>query len=146
MRPSTALNLAAPVPPPHLELYGPEVEQNLTRQAGRVGGRKAFRFRLVARRPGAVPLGSLFQLVVFNPVTARYDTLRSALRPVVRGPARVQAALPARPTDPFYRDALARADATPQPRDIYQSVRRYANLLLLALLLLAGIGWWRAGR
>ncbi|UYZ63025.1 BatD family protein [Hymenobacter weizhouensis] len=141
-----ALNLPAPVPPRYLELYGPEVEQRLTRQAGRVGGRKSFRFRLVARRPGAVPLDSLFQLVVFNPATARYDTLRSSLHPIVRGPARAETALRARSTDPFYREALARADATPQPINVYQSVRRYANLLLLALLVVAGIGWWRGQR
>ncbi|WP_019947628.1 BatD family protein [Hymenobacter aerophilus] len=140
------VNLAAPVPPVGLELYGPEVQQTLTRQNGRVGGRKSFRFRLVARQPGPVRLDTLFQLIVFNPSTARYDTLRPKLRPVVRGPERTANTLRPVPTDPFYRQALAAADSTPQPRGIYRDVRRYANLFLAALLVFALWGWWRARR
>ncbi len=141
-----AVNLAAPVPPTGLELYGPEIQQTLTRDNGRVGGRKSFRFRLVARQAGPVRLDTLFQLIVFNPTTARYDTLRSRLRPVVGGPERNTATLRRDPTDPFYREALADADATPRPRNAYGAVRRYANLFLGVLMAFALLGWWRARR
>ncbi|MBT9391872.1 BatD family protein [Hymenobacter sp. NST-14] len=141
-----AVNLAAPSPPAGLEVFGPEVQQTLTRQNGRVGGRKSFRFRLVARQPGPLRLDTLFQLIVFNPATARYDTLRSRLRPRVQGPERPATVLRANPTDPFYRDALRDADPVPQPRDVYRDVRRYANLFLGALLAFALFGWWRARR
>lgn len=141
-----AVNLEAPPARPGIEVYGPEVQQELTREGGRVGGRKSFRFRLVARRPGPVALDSLFQLVTFNPATARYDTLQPGLRPLVRGPVQETATFRARPDDPFYQEALASADATVRPRDAYRNVRWYANLLLLALLALAGAGWWRAKR
>ncbi|SNC75357.1 Oxygen tolerance [Hymenobacter gelipurpurascens] len=142
----SALTLPAPAPYTGLEVYGPDVEQNLTRQGGRVGGRKTFRYRLIARRPGAVPLDSLFSLVAFNPATARYDTLRATLHPVVKGPVREAATFRPRPTDPFYQEALRDADNTPQKITVYQDVRRYANVLLLVLLVGAGIGWWRAKR
>lgn len=142
----TTVNLPAPVPPTGLELYGPEVRQALTRQNGRVGGRKSFRFRLVARQPGAINLDTLFQLVVFNPATARYDTLRPKLQPVVAGPERPASVLRPIPADPFYRPALADADATVRPRGIYRDVRRYANLFLGALLVFALWGWWQARR
>ncbi|WP_426493080.1 BatD family protein [Hymenobacter sp. 102] len=141
-----AVNLAAPPTTPALEVYGPEVQQSLTRQNGRVGGRKSFQFRLVARRPGPLALDTLFQLVYFNPAAARYDTLRSGLQPVVRGAQQAAAQLRPIPDDPFYREALADAEATPQPRDVYRNVRYYANLVVGLLLVLAGVGWWRARR
>ena len=125
-----------------LELYGPDVQQELTRQGGRVGGRKSFRYRLVAQRPGKLPLDSLFTLVVFNPTTARYDTLHSEIVPDVRGPIRTASTFRLRPDDPFYAEALASADATLQPIDEYRDVRRYANLVLVVLLAVALVGWW----
>lgn len=140
------VNLAAPPNTPELEVYGPEVQQTLTRQNGRVGGRKSFRFRLVARRPGPVALDTLFRLVVFNPATARYDTLRAGLQPVVRGEEQVVTTFRARIDDPYYQEALAEADATLQPRDAYRNVRRYANLVVVVLLLVAAGGWWQASR
>lgn len=139
-------NLPAPVAPDGLELYGPEVQQMLTRQNGRVGGRKSFRFRLVARQPGPVRLDTLFQLIIFNPATARYDTLRSKLQPVMAGPERTENTLRSVPADPFYRQALAAADTKPQPRGIYRDVRRYANLFLGVLMVFALWGWWQARR
>ena len=130
------------VPQPGLDVYGPEVREAPTP----AGGRKVFRYRLVAHRPGRLPLDSLMQLVVFNPATAHYDTLRPRLRPVVRGVV-AAAAAPARPEDdPFYASALAEASPRLQPLDVYRDVRRYADWLLAGLALVAGFGWWRAGR
>ena len=136
--------LAPPVAPwPGLDVYGPEVRE--TAVPG--GGRKLFRYRLVARQPGVLPLDSLLQFVVFNPATARYDTLRPRLRPQVRGSVAAPAApLPRPEADPFYGPALAQADPTVQSLDVYRTVRRYADWLLLGLLAVAGVGWWRAGR
>ncbi|TGD81233.1 BatD family protein [Hymenobacter wooponensis] len=140
----SALNMLPLAPRPGLEVYGPDVEQSTTRQGGRVGGRKSFRYRLVARRPGALPFDSLFSLVVFNPTTVRYDTLRSELHPLVQGPVREDLQFRPDPTDPFYQEALRDADNTPQKITVYQDVRRYANVLLLVLLVGAAVGWWRA--
>ncbi|MBJ6108993.1 BatD family protein [Hymenobacter sp. BT523] len=134
----------APVWParPGLEVYGPEVREEP--EPG--GGRKLFRYRLVARRPGVLPLDSLLRIVVFNPATARYDTLRPELRPQVRGAAQVATSLPKPEDDPFYGPALASADTTLQSVDVYRDVRRYAQWLLVALAGVAAFGWWRAGR
>lgn len=140
-------NLSALLAPPlaahpGLEVYGPEVQE----EPGPGGGRKLFRYRLVARRPGRLPLDSLLRLVVFNPATARYDTLRPTVRPVVRGAGAPPAPLPKPADDPFYGPALAGADTTMQSLDVYRQVQRYANWLLLGLLGVAGLGWWRAGQ
>ncbi|OGX85455.1 hypothetical protein BEN47_14700 [Hymenobacter lapidarius] len=140
-------NLAAVLAPvfkpyPGLDVYGPEVREEVANG----GGRKLFRYRLVARRRGTVPLDSLLQLVVFNPITSRYDTLRPGIQPKVRGLNAPPAALPKPADDPFYGPALASADGTMQSLDVYRDVRRYAYWLLLGLVGVAGIGWWRAGR
>ncbi|WP_310392397.1 BatD family protein [Hymenobacter sp.] len=129
-------------PRPGLDVYGPEVRE----EPAPGGGRKLFRYRLVARRPGPLPLDSLWRLIVFNPATARYDTLRPRVRPVVRGAAAAPAPLPRPEDDPFYGPALAEADSTMQSLDVYRDVRRYADWLLVGLVGLVGIGWWRAGR
>ncbi|OGX81806.1 BatD family protein [Hymenobacter glacialis] len=140
-------NLAAVLAPvfkpyPGLDVYGPEVRQEVANG----GGRKLFRYRLVARRRGTVPLDSLLQFVVFNPVMSRYDTLRPNIRPKVGGLDAPPAALPKPEDDPFYGPALASADGTMQSLDVYRDVRRYAYWLLLGLVGVAGFGWWRAGR
>ena len=131
------------VPPLGLEVYGPDVRQELTRQGGRVGGRKVFQYRFVARKPGPLPLDSLMRLVCFDPATSRYYILHPELRPVVQGPVRKTNTFRARTDDPFYQNVLFDADNTPQPLDTYHDVRRYANLILLALLGLAAWGWWQ---
>ena len=140
-------NLAAVLAPTlavraDLDVYGPEARE----EPAPGGGRKLFRYRLVARRPGRLPLDSLLQLVIFDPATSRYDTLRPSLRPLVRGASLAAAPLPKPDDDPFYGSALAGADTTLQPLNVYADVRRYADWLLLALAGVAGFGWWRAGR
>ncbi|WP_177204623.1 BatD family protein [Hymenobacter arizonensis] len=140
-------NLSAVLAPvfnayPGLEVYGPEVRE----QAAPGGGRKLFRYRLVARKPGLLPLDSLVRLIAFNPVTVRYDTLRPGLRPTVSGELALPAALPKPEDDPFYGPALAEADTRLQSLDVYRDVRRYASWLLIGLAGVAGFGWWRAGR
>jgi hypothetical protein len=140
-------NLAAlvlPTPKPganrQLEVFGPDIKEEKLPD-GQL--RKSFRYRLVPHQPGIVRLDSLFQLVYFDPTTARYNTLRPELRPEVSGTARAVAA--AYPTDdPFYGPALARADSRLQPFDVYRDVRRYAGWLVGALLVVAAVGWWRS--
>ncbi len=144
-------NLAALAPPrlaprAGLAVYGPEVYQET---APRGMGRKLFRYRLVAQRPGPLPLDSLWQLVVFDPVAARYVTLRSALRLQIGPGSPTGPAVPAIrsvTTDSFYGPAIARADDYLQPLDVFRRVRRYATGLLGALLGLAFAGWWNAKR
>jgi hypothetical protein len=138
-------NAAALAPPPFrpragLAVYGPDVREEQLPD-GRF--RKNFRYRLVPQRPGPLAFDSLLTLPFFNPLTARYDTLRPELRIEVSGTARATAT--ASPTDdPFYGPALARADTQLQPLDVYRQVGRYAGVLLAVLLGVAAVGWWRA--
>ncbi|MBG8552818.1 BatD family protein [Hymenobacter guriensis] len=140
-------NLSAVNPPPApvragVEVYGPEVHQEVTRASGRVGGYKTFRYRVVAQKPGRLPLDSLFSVAVFDPATRRYQVLRSSLTVDVKGAAR-PTAISARTTDPYYQSRLFNSDNQLQPITAPVDVRRYANYLLVGLLALAAFGWWR---
>jgi len=128
-----------------LEVFGPDIRDE-TLPDGRF--RRRFAYRLLTRRPGPLPLDSLWQLPYFDPVAARYDTLRPRLRPVVSGAPTGAAAPPgaAPADDPFYGPALAAADTRLQPLDIYRQVSRYAAVLLGVLFVVAAVGAWRAGR
>jgi hypothetical protein len=132
-------NLASVLPPtltapPDLEVYGPELRETPVLD----GGTKLFRYRLVAHKPGLLRLDSLLQFIVFNPRTARYDTLRSELQLQVRGAPTAAPNRQLKPEDdPFYGPALASADAELQPLDVYRQVRQYASWLLVGLALLA---------
>lgn len=128
---------------PDVEVYGPELRE--TPVLG--GGTKLFRYRLVAHKPGLLRLDSLLQFIVFNPRTARYDTLRPELQLQVRGAATPTPNRQLKPEDdPFYGPALASADSELQPLDVYRQVRHYATWLLagLALVALGGVAKsWR---
>ncbi|WP_157565040.1 BatD family protein [Hymenobacter ginkgonis] len=126
-----------------LEIYGPTIREEALPDGRQ---RKSFRFRVVAHRPGPVPLDSLFHLLFFNPTTAHYGTLRAEVNPFVEGAAQALATGAQPADDPFYGPALARADAQLQPLDIYQQVSRYASWLVAGLLVVATGGWWRARR
>jgi hypothetical protein len=137
---AAALVLPAPRATPQLEVYGPDIKEDKLPDGT---PRKSFRYRLVPHQPGVLRLDSLFQLAFFDPTTARYDTLRSELRPQVSGqPSPVAAASPT--DDPFYGPALTRADSQLQPLSVYQDVRRYAAWLIGGLLVVAAVGWWRS--
>ena len=137
---AAALVLPAPRTTPQLEVYGPDIKEDKLPDGT---PRKSFRYRLVPHQPGVLRLDSLFQLAFFDPTTARYDTLRSELRPVVSGQAKPMAA--ANPIDdPYYGPALASADSRVQPLDVYRQVRRYAGWLVGGLLVVAAVGWWRS--
>lgn len=146
-------NLTALAPPllrkaAGLEVFGPEVRQELTRADGRVTGRKVLRYRLVPRQPGRLRLRELLAVPVFNPDLGRYDTLRPELELAVTGaavapPQEVTAFVR---TDPFYAQQLPAADPTLLDMDTPQQIKRYANAVLALLLGLAVLGWWTARR
>ncbi|EJF11862.1 BatD family protein, partial [Pontibacter sp. BAB1700] len=83
-------NLAAIMPPSPtttgtLDFYPPDLQQDITLRAGRVQGVKRFSYSVLGRVPGTYNLADDFQWIYFNPVTATYDTLRSALSVTVTG-------------------------------------------------------------
>lgn len=59
------------------DIYPPNTFQNINRSGTAVTGTKNFNFFLVPKEPGNYKLGEYIFWVYFNPVKAKYDTLKS---------------------------------------------------------------------
>jgi len=83
-------NIAA-IPAPVIEInssfdfYPPERSQEIKRSYSRVSGEMTFDYFVVPRKDGTFPLSRYFQWIYFDPVQARYDTLRSEKKIEVKG-------------------------------------------------------------
>lgn len=83
-------NIAA-IPAPRIEVnssldfYPPERSMEIRRTYGKVTGETTFDYFVVPRKDGIFPINRYFQWVYFNPVQARYDTLRPTKKLQVKG-------------------------------------------------------------
>jgi hypothetical protein len=140
-------NLAALLPPPSqpdgsLEMYPPEVTQQIDRLRTGITGTKSFRFQLLARQPGKIDLGNYFSFVYFNPTKGQYDTLRSELTLVVTGEGDANAAIQSRDLGQFY-NLIHTEDNTLVSLHRFEEIKRYLNYLLLGLLVLTLIMFFK---
>lgn len=60
-----------------LEIYSPNVSENIRRSGVSVRGSKAFRYYMIPKEPGEYKLSDYFQFIFFNTRTNKYDTLKS---------------------------------------------------------------------
>ncbi|MBD1398298.1 BatD family protein [Pontibacter sp. JH31] len=135
-------NLAAIMPPTPantgtLDFYSPDLQQDITRMAGRVQGVKRFDYSVLGRVPGTYNLGDDFQWIYFNPATATYDTLRSSLTVTVTGIADSRTMMLARDLGPFYK-IIENEDHTLVSLYKEEDIKRYTNIILLVLLAVSG--------
>ena len=119
-----------------LEIYPPEVRQVSTISQGRNTGAKTFRYFVVGRQAGVYPLRELFQWVYFNPVTARYDTLRPTVTVRVRGREDQNLFIRAQDVGSFY-NIIATESNELRALDQFKEVRLYANVVLATMAAVA---------
>jgi hypothetical protein len=100
-------NIAAISPPQvkqdrNLTVYEPNETVNTRKTGNTVIGVKQFNYYAVPNEPGNYNLGKRFQWVFFNPRTARYDTLRSAVTVEAVGRSRKNESIMAADPGSFY--------------------------------------------
>ncbi|MCS6968942.1 MAG: BatD family protein [Cytophagales bacterium] len=61
---------------PHLEIYPPNVQQQIQHAYDRVTGSKKFTYLIIPKEPGTYPLANFFQWIFFNLDKSNYDTLK----------------------------------------------------------------------
>lgn len=122
----------------NLEIYEPNVKQNLTRENGRVAGSKSFSYFMIPKEPGVYDLGNYFQWVFFNPASKKYDTLRSKQVVEVSGESQKNQSIESTDLGSFY-DQIALADNTLRPRTEQGWMRLSTNILLVLLAGASGI-------
>ncbi|MFZ9504737.1 MAG: BatD family protein [Cyclobacteriaceae bacterium] len=116
-----------------IEFFDPNVRQNITRQSGRVGGSKNFSFFLIPQEPGIYDLGKRVFMVYFDPVSKKYDTLRSSRKLEVTGQSMANQLMANNDVTSFY-DRISESDNTLSHRSDYDYVRLLINgFILLAL-------------
>ena len=76
-----------------LNTYDPNVRQQINRGMGKVTGIKEFGYYLTINEPGEVALANHFEWIYFNPVLAKYDTLRPKAVINVTGESKVNQAI-----------------------------------------------------
>ncbi len=86
----------------NFDFYEPNIQQNITRDNGRVAGTKSFRYFLVPKEPGIFALENYFQWVFFNPSKKKYDTLRSQVVLNVEGESQRNQAIQSTDFGSFY--------------------------------------------
>ena len=115
-----------------LELFEPNIKQNISRGNGRVGGSKQFSFFLIPQEPGIYDLSQRIFLIYFDPVTKKYDTLHSNRKLEVTGESMTNLVMTSNDATAFY-DRIAEADNTLSHR----SDNEYVRLLINGFILLS---------
>ncbi len=100
---------------------------------GALQGTKTFRYNMLARQPGQYNLGNLFWLVYFNPMAARYDTLRSGLTITIKGNEVAQNTFQPENSDPFYK-LIREEDNNLVSLNQFNEIKLYTNVVILFLL------------
>ena len=131
-------NIATMAPPEltqsgAFDIYPPDISQTVRRNYEKVSGAKTFDYYLVVRQKGTFPLERFFHWIYFDPVRARYDTLRPAEKIEVSGENLQTASLPGSEADAVYGN-IDQLDTTTTHIDYQQIIKTLTNLTVLVLL------------
>lgn len=130
-------NISAIPPPmlrevPGLQLYPPQIQQQVHRSQGRVFGQKQFIYHILPQEVGNYPLSESLYWVYFDPMRLRYDTLLPRMRLQVSGKSIRNLQISNNQEDPFYRDMLAKA---PHSISIIRKWRHWAAAGVIFVLI-----------
>ncbi|HRI80630.1 MAG TPA: BatD family protein, partial [Cyclobacteriaceae bacterium] len=117
----------------NFDFYEPNVQQNITRDAGRVAGTKSFRYFIVPKEPGQFNLGDYFQWIFFNPSKKQYDTLRSKVVINVEGESQRNQAIQSTDVGSFY-DRIELADNRLRSSSGDNWIKIGMNLFIVAIV------------
>ncbi len=117
----------------NFDFYEPNVQQNITRDNGRVAGTKSFKYFLVPKEPGEFDMGNYFQWIFFNPARKNYDTLQSQTFLTVEGESQRNQAIQSTDLGSFY-DRIDMADNKLRLTSQTVWIKIGMNLLILLIL------------
>ncbi len=89
-----------------LEIYSPDVSENITRSGVSVRGSKAFRYYMIPKEPGEYDLSEYFQFIFFNTSTNKYDTLKSDYNIKVSGESMANVNIEQASSDGLFYDTI----------------------------------------
>ena len=86
----------------NFEFYPPNIHQNISRSNGSVRGSKSFDYYAIPNEPGEYKLGDYMHLIYFDPVEAKYDTLKSDITVKVEGESKKNVSIASNDLGSFY--------------------------------------------
>ena len=115
------------------DFYPPNVQQNIIRSNNRVRGSKTFTYYAIPNEPGSYRLGDYISLIYFDPLEAKYDTLKSKKVIHVTGESKRNQVITSNDLGSFYDIIDAQSNTlTGDQRD--DLVKLLANIFLLIML------------
>ena len=140
-------NIAGIQPPqalassPEVDVFPPQVQDQIDRSDGQISGYKSFRYFLIPKQKGTLALAERFFWVYFDPQSGRYDTLRP--QTVLRiGESSDDPAVGIVPSDtldgtghPSIYAGLEQTDSTEQFINWPVLIRAAANVLIIVMIL-----------
>jgi hypothetical protein len=116
-----------------LEVYPPQIKENILQQQQRLSGSKQFSYSIIPKVPGRFPVGQLLQFIYFDPARERYDTLASRFTLQVSGTVDHDAAIGAGVAGDFY-NLIQTEDNNLVSIHKFEKLKLYTNLIVLLLL------------
>jgi hypothetical protein len=89
-----------------LEIYSPDVSENISRSGVSVRGSKAFRYYMIPKEPGDYDLSKYFQFIFFNTASNKYDTLISEYKIKVSGESMANVNIEQASSDGLFYDRI----------------------------------------
>ncbi|NMM49739.1 BatD family protein [Marinigracilibium pacificum] len=121
-----------------LDLFDPDESRNIIRRGNSVIGDATFSYFGIPQLPGDIKMKDYFSWVYFNPVTAKYDTLKSDVIINVTGESLVDKEISSKALDSFY-DLIGKSDNDLKSINGIESYYTYIfNGLIFLMLALAG--------
>ena len=127
-----------------LNTFDPNVRQQINRGMGKIRGVKEFNYYLTINEPGEVRLSDHFEWIYFNPVLAKYDTLRPSAVIQVKGDSKVNQAISKQRLGGIYDLIEVESNKLSYQRYKYY-FSLFINLLLVASVVLLTVMIMRKG-
>jgi len=120
----------------NIELYPPNIQQEINRSGNRVTGGKNFDYYGIPKEPGIYKLGDYFQWVFFNLNTDKYDTLKANVVLKVTGESRKNESIISNDLGSFY-DLIELESNNLMYQTNWSILRIVTNGFILLIIILA---------
>ncbi len=120
-----------------LDVYPPNISQDVNRGAGRVTGSKKYSYFGIPNEPGDYNLKDYFSWVFFNPEKEKYDTLKASVKLNVTGESKKNVSISSSDLGSFYDNIDVASNKLEKLRDD-NTAQVIANILIFAMLAAAG--------
>ena len=116
-----------------LEIYEPNIKQQINRRSGSVSGSKTFNYFIIPKEPGEYQLKNNLLFVYFNPQLNKYDTLKPKQKFIATGESFKNKTIESTDPGSFYQ-RIEDADNTLRKKTSWPHEQLLFNIFIIAML------------